>query len=451
MKLNRRSFLKKSTVAAGSCMFSSFAIGKPGQSANSKVNVAFIGLGPQGCKILGSIATIANVVGLCDVNDKAFKGLPAKRGDNDISSVPRFKDLRVMLDKLGKDIDAVVVCTPDHGHFWSAYSAMERGKHVFVEKPLTHTVWEARKLREAAHKFKLVTQTGNFGRASEGIRRIKEWYDSGVLGQVLEVHGVIDQPGKRNWTNENWKLGGITEPPKELDWDLWLGSNPEVPYRQCYSNWRYWWAYGSGMIGDWGPHTLDGANYTLDMGAPVAVESEVSTDHSNGLRTPNRSHTVLHYPARGKKAPMKVHWHTGGHLPKNKELTLPSNGAGLLLVGEKHTLQADLRSRAQRIISMKDEEWEEFKRNMPPASIPRVKGGHTSEWIRAIAGDGPMPGANFDDSGPFTEALMLAAICERVGGKRLEWDSKNMRITNDSKLNEYVNQPTRKGFDCGRS
>ena len=357
-----------------------------------------------------------------------------------------------MLDKLEKDIDAVVVSTPDHAHFWAAYVAMERGKHVFVEKPLAHSVWEARRLKEAAHKFKVVTQTGNFARASEGIRRLKEWYDAGVLGQVREVHGVLKPPRPSEWATKGWKLGSVAKPSAGFDWNLWLGSNPEVPYRPCFRNWRPWWAYGNGLLGDWAPHTLDGANYALDMGAPIAVESDVAPDFTNGLRTPNWTHAIFHYPARGKKAPMKVHWYTGGKRPENEELTLPANGCGLLFVGDKHTLQAEIRSRVTRIITMNDKEWEDFKKNdMPPATIPRIKGGHYREWIHAITGGGPTPGANFDETGPFTEALMLCAICEHAGGKRLEWDAKNLRITNDDKLNEQVNPPARKGFGVGRS
>ncbi len=226
MSINRRGFIKKSTAIAGCYMLPGFAIGKPGPSANSRLNVAFIGLGKQGRVNLSGISKLANVVGICDVNDTALAKVPKS-----MSKVPRFKDFRIMLDKLDKDIDAVVVSTPDHNHFCTAYSAMERGKHVFVEKPLTHTVWEARKLREAAHEFKVITQTGNFGRASAGIRLLKEWYDAGVLGEVREVHAVLVPPRAHELTNKGWKLCEAAEPPAGLDWDLWLGPISKRPYR----------------------------------------------------------------------------------------------------------------------------------------------------------------------------------------------------------------------------
>ncbi len=449
--MNRRKFLKTSNAVAGSCMLSHFAIGKPGEPANSKLNVAFIGLGSQGGVNLKGMAGLVNVVGLCDVNPAAFIRLPES-----MASVPRFKDCRVMLDKLGKEIDAVVVSTPDHAHFWPAYMAMERGKHLFLEKPIAHTVWEARKLKEAAREFKVVTASGNFGRASEGIRRLKEWVDAGVLGEVHEAHGVLQPPRPPEHTKKGWSLGAVATPPADFDWDLWLGSSPETPYRPCYGamgqRWRPWWEYGNGLIGDWGPHTLDGANYALDMGAPVAVESKVAEDFSDGHMIPNWSNTTLHYAARGKKPAMKVHWYTGGKRPEDKRLTLTSNGSCLLIVGDKHTLQADVRSRVTRIITMNDAEWMDFKKTMPPKTIPRIKGGHYKEWVDAIKGDGPLPGTNFDETGPLTEALMLAALSERRGkGKRIEWDAEKLRVTNDDKLNEYVNPVARKGFDMGRS
>jgi predicted dehydrogenase len=449
--VNRRNFVKTSSAVAGSYMFSPFAIGKPGAPANSKLNVAFIGLGWQGGVNLKGMAGLVNVVGFCDVNSAVFKRLPKS-----MDSIPRFKDCRVMLDKLDKDIDAVVVSTPDHAHFWPAYMAMERGKHIFLEKPIAHTIWEARKLKETAHKFNVISASGNFGRASEGIRRLKEWVDAGVLGEVREAHGVIQAPLSSEYIRKGWALGAEANPPANLDWDLWLGSNPETPYRPCYGamgkKWRRWWEYGNGITGDWGPHVLDGANYALDIGAPVAVESKVAEDFSDGHRIPNWTHTTLHYAARGKKPAMKVHWHTGGKLPKDKQLTLPSNGNGLLLVGDKHTLQADMRSGAKRIITMNDAEWLDFKKNMPEKTIPRVKGGHYKEWVDAIKGDGPLPGTNFDETGPLTEALMLIALSERRGqGKRIEWDAEKLRVTNNDKLNEYVNPPARKGFDMGRS
>ena len=444
--MNRRTFLKASSAVAGSCMFSTFAIGKSGESANSRLNVAFIGLGSQGKTNLKGLADLVNVVGLCDVNSKTYRKIPES-----MASVPRFKDCRVMLDKLDKDIDAVVVSTPDHAHYWPAYMAMERGKHLFLEKPLAHTVWEARKLKEAAQTFKIITASGNFGRASDGIRRLKEWVDAGVLGDVREVHGVL-QPPRDRINQKGWTLCPESEPPAGFDWDLWLGSNPQVGFRRCYVGWRPWWEYGSGLIGDWGPHTLDGANYALDMAEPMAVQSEVAQDFSNGQRIPNWSHTILEYPARGKKAPMKVHWYSGGKQPENKELTIPKGGSCLLLVGDKHTLQADLRSSAKRIITMNDDEWLDFRKNMPPKTIPRIKGGYHKEWVDAITNGGPLPGTNFNETGPFTEALMLAALSERRGkGKRIKWDAENLRVTNDDQLNEFINLPARKGFDMGRS
>ncbi|HUG12431.1 MAG TPA: Gfo/Idh/MocA family oxidoreductase, partial [Opitutaceae bacterium] len=269
-EISRRSFLKTSLAASSLFALPRFSIGQEGAPPSRKLNLAFVGA--------GGIADMAftgcegeNYVALCDVDDEraaeAFKLYPDAK---------RFRDFRVMLETMHKDIDAVIVSTPDHTHFAAAYLAMQMGKHVFVQKPLTHDIWQSRTLRKAATYYNVITQMGNQGHATEGIRLQKEWFDAGVLGDVREVHAWFNGPefvkGPYFRIPESFPPKGGT-PPAHLDWDLWLGPAKKRAYNPVYHplTWRGFWDFGCGELGDWACHTLDAPFWVLDLGAPTRV------------------------------------------------------------------------------------------------------------------------------------------------------------------------------------
>ncbi|MBD3265026.1 twin-arginine translocation signal domain-containing protein, partial [bacterium] len=272
----RRNFIKKtSAAAAGISVFAPFSIGRPGDSPNNKIHIAAIGVGGRGSSNLGACDK-ENIVALCDVDENNAKKNFAK-----YEPAKKFKDFRVMMDKMGKEIDAVLVSTPDHTHFCAAMAAMQQGKHVYVEKPLAHNVWELRTLRKAAHKYNVITQMGNQGHATDGIRRIKEWYEAGVLGEVREVFAWFDHPnfGSRYFSKPDRFPPRSEEIPETLEFDLLLGPAEKRPFNSCYvpRRWRGWYDFGNGILGDWACHTLDGPFWALDLGMPSVAEADFAT------------------------------------------------------------------------------------------------------------------------------------------------------------------------------
>ena len=356
-----------------------------------------------------------------------------------------------MLAKMGDKIDAVTVSTPDHHHYPAAMMSIQRGKHVYVEKPLTHTVGEARALRDAAKKKGVVTQMGNQGRATEGIRLMREWTQAGVLGDVREVNAWSpDFPERYFARPESLPLPKQT-PPATLDWNLWVGPSEMRPYNETIApvRWRGFWNFGNGMLGDWACHTLDGPFWALDLGAPSSVEAqvaEVSTEIS-----PRWAEVTYTFPARGKRPPVTLKWHEGPGkkpgVPRNWENDPKAPGLperGMFMVGEKNTLFAPIgRPDSPRLIGTAV--MEEFKKNRPKPTIPRVVGGPMKEWIDAIAKKGPMPGSNFEYSVPLSEMVLLGVVAVRTG-KRIEWDAKKGKITNDPTLNRYIDVTARDGW-----
>ncbi|MCU0779506.1 MAG: Gfo/Idh/MocA family oxidoreductase, partial [Akkermansiaceae bacterium] len=347
--LTRRQFLAStSAAAAASWIAPRFAIARSGTSANSKINLACIGVGGRGALNLQAFAN-ENVVALCDVDDHnaaaSFQAHPRAK---------RFRDFRRLLDALGGQIDAVVVSTPDHTHFAATMAAMELGKHVFCEKPLAHTVWEARTLRKAARHYKIVSQMGNQGHATDGIRCVKEWVDAGVLGQVTEVSAWL---GGINFNGRFFRKPPAIPPPAapvpaHLDWDLWLGPcTRAVPYHPVYHprSWRGFYEFGSGLLGDWSCHTLDAPFWALDLGMPSVVERESATGGSTEF-TPDTAVARFEFPARGAKPPVVLHWHEGLPRPALREAWgLQELGdAGMIMTGDKACLMTGERPDSPR-------------------------------------------------------------------------------------------------------
>jgi predicted dehydrogenase len=441
--ITRRKFIKAVGVGAAALTLPGcattrlrpFSIRQGGTiSPNEKLNVASIGAGGQGWHDVHGMES-ENIVALCDVDEnramKCFADFPNAR---------RFKDYRVMLEKMDKEIDAVTVSTPDHTHYPAAKAAIEMGKHVFVQKPLTHTIWEARDLARLAREHGVVTQMGNQGHGYEGTRLVKEWIDSGRVGEVKQVDFWTDRP-IRYWKQGLDRPTEVQPVPVYLDWNLWLGTAPYRPYNEAYApfRWRAWWDFGCGSLGDMACHVMDAAFWALDLKHPEWVEAETSP--VNEETGPNWSIVRYKFPARGNKPPCLVTWYDGGKMPPRPEMLepdrqIPTDG-GTYFHGTKETIMSGTYCRSPRIIP--EERMKAFDR--PEKTIPRSP-GHYQEWINACKGEG-MTMSNFDYAGPFTEMVLLGNLAIRTG-ERVEWDSENLRCTNVPAANQYVRNEFRR-------
>ena len=446
---DRRAFIRTSALAAGALGLPRASIARPGGSPNGRIAVAVVGVGGQGTYAVEQAAT-ERLVALCDVDDQRACKAYAAHPD-----VPRFKDFRVMLDKMHKQIDAVTISTPDHNHFPIAMAAMELGKHVFVEKPLAHNIWQARTLRKAARHYGVVTQMGNQGHTFEGMRRIKEWVDAGMIGDVSEVVTWTDRP------NDPWFIPPRSFPPPtmcppaDLDWDLWQGPVAAREYSRAYVpvTWRGWWAYGCGSLGDIGCHTFDAPFWALDLGAPARIQAFREPPPGDGFVSMN-SVVTYQFPARGAKPPVTLTWYERGYdVPKPRrweaDKPLPTEG-GMYMEGTKETLfhagmrpESPMLTPAARFMEVKDD-----LRRIPRRTA--VGDGPIEEWLRAIKGDGPAPGSSFDYAAPLTEVVLLGVIAQRTG-RTIEWDAEAMKVKGQPDLDPLVREPAREGWRYGEN
>lgn len=449
VKTSRRAALGAATGAAfGVTIVPRHVLGGAGQTPPSeRINLAGIGAGGMGG---GDIATFArlgcNVVALCDVDDEraagSYRAHPKAR---------RYKDFRQMLDKEARNIDAVTIGTPDHIHAVAAMTAIRAGKHVYVQKPLTHTLHECRELTRAARTARVVTSMGNQGHASEGSRLTNEWIQAGVIGPVREVHVWSDRAG-RMWRQGIGRPADRPAVPASLDWNLWLGPIRERPYHSLYApvGWRGWWDFGTGALGDMGCHIIDHPVWALNLGAPTTVEARTTIEGTvldgnriNSETFPIAAVITYQFPARGPLPPVTMTWYDGGLMPSTPPempsgQRLPTNG--VLYVGSRgkmfhgshggmpQILSAELQKTAQAV----------------PKTMQRSP-GHYEEWVRACRG-GPRPVANFDYSGPMTETVLLGVLALRAPGTRLEWDSEKLRVRNVAELNRFIQTEYRKGW-----
>jgi predicted dehydrogenase len=419
-------------------------LGGAGQTPPSeKLNIAGIGIGGQGASDLDEVKD-QNIVALADVDwDYAAHTF------NTYPRAAKYKDYREMLDKQ-RGIDAVVVATPDHQHAIVSMAAIRRGKHVYCEKPLTRTVYEARAVAQAARQHKVATQMGNQGMAFEGNRLMIEWLEDGAIGPVREVHIWSDRPTHCGKLPLYWAQG--VERPKEhppvpatLDWDLWLGPAPWRPYHPAYApfRWRGWWDFGSGGLGDMGIHNIAPVFAALKLSAPECVYASSTAVFPETL--PLACCVHYEFPARGGLPPVKLHWYDGGLLPPRPEELEDSRDLnhedGCLFVGDKgKMLVGGWGGESPRLIPEK--RMREYHR--PPKTLPRSI-GHHKEWLAACKGNGATR-SNFDFAGPLTEAVLLGTLCVRLGGDKLRWDSANLRFTNSDAANALINPPCRKGW-----
>jgi predicted dehydrogenase len=432
--MHRRRFL--STVGAAAASFQIVprcALGGPRHKAPSeKLNVAGIGVGGQGGGDLKEMAT-ENIVALCDVDSKyaahTFRTYPRAKV---------FRDYRVMLEKR-KDVDAVMIATPDHMHAPITLAALRAGKHVYVEKPMAHSIEEAHEMARVAKQTGLVTQMGNNGHAGEGLRLTREWIQAGVIGPVREIHCWSDRPGK--WWKQDLDRPTETPPvPRELDWNLWLGAAPVRPYNPVYCprSWRGWFDFGTGALGDMAIHNMDPAFYALDLGAPVATEAETSPLKKESY--PAWEIITYEFAAKGNRPAVKLKWYDGGKMPPLPwDSELADNG--IYFVGDKGTMLCGGWSGAPRLLP--ESKMKDFQ--PPPKTLPRSI-GHRAEWIQACKDGNPAGAkAGFAYSGPFTEALLVGNLAVRLQ-KRIEWDTAAMKATNAPEAEPLIHKTYRHGF-----
>lgn len=448
--INRRQFLCATSagVAAFHLLPGSVVQGAECLTANEKLNVAGIGIGSQGGGDVDELAKLGhNIVALCDVDEKY-----AAKKFAQYPKATQFKDFRVMLDKMNKEIDAVIIGTPDHTHTVIAMAAMQHHKHVYCEKPLAHTVEEVRALMKAASKYKVVTQLGNQGHSSGSIRRLCEWVWAGAIGQVHTVHAGCDAFKDVYCQLRNLdKLNQTYEVPKGLDYDMWIGPVPFRPYAPFWVpwNWRGWMPFGTGAVGDWFCHVIDPTFWALDLDAPSTVQAEVTgyAPATQGLTYPPATKITFEFPARNQRGPVKLVWYDGNNtIPRPQEFAADDKvpGVGAILFGNKGMIMHGSHGGGGCRL-LPESVMEQYSgKNAPPEKLPRVKGHHW-DWADAIR-SGRQAGSHFGYGGPLTQAALIGAIAIRFPGQTLKWDNKKARFTNNDAANAYVHAGYRKGW-----
>lgn len=470
-KNSRRSFIRNAgLVGAGIYIVPRHVLGRGYVAPSDKLNIAGIGAGGKGFSDLTEFvkAGKANIVAFADVDDK--------QAANAVKRFPKatvYHDYREMLEKEAKNIDAVSVSTPDHTHAVATMAAMQLGKHVYVQKPLTHSIYEARMLTEAAERYKVVTQMGNQGGSGDGVRRTQELINAGLIGDVTRVHA---------WTNRPVWPQGLPRPtgdhvvPENLKWDLWLGPAPYTAYNPAYHpfNWRGWWDFGTGALGDMACHILDPAYRILPILYPSSVECSLPNQFTAAWQEAGFIHSAppasiihLKYPRTDGKGEIKVTWSDGGLLPQRPDELLPEEDmgnwdGGIIFEGTKGKLMADCYGAKPRLLPTS-----KMQETLPAETVARVPEGHYQQWVDAcMAGYGNKKTSSpFSFAGPFTESILIGNLAIRswmhknpeakgwgdkyLGRKTLLWDAKNMRITNFEPANAFVKREYRNGWSLG--
>jgi predicted dehydrogenase len=469
----RRSFLRNTSIAAaGFFIVPRHVLGRGFVAPSDRLTVAGIGVGGKGESDIAAFfrSGKADIAFLCDVDER--------RAAKTVAAFPKakyYKDWREMLEKEGKNFDAVSVSTPDHNHAVQALAAMQLGKHVYVQKPLTHDVYEARVLTEAAKRYKVVTQMGNQGASGDGVRQLMDWYEDGVIGDVHTVY---------SWTNRPvWPQGipwptAKAEVPKGLDWDLWLGTAPKKDYveKLVPFNWRGWWDYGTGALGDMGCHLIEPAFRVLDLKYISEVQASIGTVYIDEFKRgnfpescPPSSHVTMRFPKTKKtKGPVTLHWMDGGIQPERPE-ELGANelfgdgGNGCLFIGTKGKMMCSTYGADPRLLPLA--RTAQVKSKQTIARVPGGDSGHYAQWVEAaIAGYGKKEVSSpFEIAGPLTEALLMANLAIRAHDVRVEradkkgfnypgrnvkllWDQEAMKVTNLDEVNQFVKRTYRDGY-----
>lgn len=433
--VTRRDLLRASAAAAVGLALgaptTAAAEHRPPKSPNARIRFAIVGAGGKGWSDAEDAARHGDIVAICDVD--------ANNRSKSMMQYPlaaTFSDFRVMLDRMHGDLDAVVVSTPDHTHAPAAAMAMHYGKHVFCQKPLTRTLFEARRLAQLARSKKLATQMGNQGTAQPELRRVAACIRSGAFGPVRAVHCWTDRAG--NWWRQGVPRGETRRIPAHVDWESWLGPSPYRPYAEHYHpfSWRGWWDFGSGALGDMGCHIMNLAFMALDLRDPVAVQAKTSGHNRDSF--PAWSIVTYEFASRGTRPPLTLTWYDGGQRPDPAlapGVTLAENGS--LFVCERATIYSpnEYGGNAQII---GDGQWPDVQVEESP--------GHFAEFVRAIEG-GPPAKSNFPDyAGPLTETVLLGNLAIWADGPRLEWDPGAMRVKGASELDPLIRPQYREGW-----
>jgi len=428
-KSNRREFLRTTALTGVGVWVATRASADDKQSANDKINFACIGVGGKGESDTADAARLGNLYAICDVDEGTLNKAAQK-----YPNAKKYTDYRKLFDEIGKNIDAVTVSTPDHHHYPASAMAMKLGKHCFTQKPLTHSIWEARRLGEIAREMKVATQMGNQGTATDGLRKSAGMLKAGLLGTVKEVHV---------WTNRPIWPQGIPRPepssvPANLNWDVWLGPAPERPYAEGYHSfkWRGWWDFGTGALGDMACHTVNMPFMGLNLRNPTSVVAETAGHNKDSY--PKWSVIKFEFPADGARPALTFTWYDGGKRPSADLLdgmAVPESGS--LVIGEKGKLYTtgDYGGGGKLLGDAKEIEVE----------FPHSP-GHFEEYIRAIKGGEPAM-SNFPNyAGPLTETILLGNLAVWADGKKIEWDSKRLRATNAPEVAEIIRPKYREGW-----
>jgi predicted dehydrogenase len=425
-RTTRRQFLGRSSaglVLAGAGYFSSRGA-RAGRAANERLNIGCIGTANQARYSIDSVKASENVAALCDVDDRLLG-----RAREEFPRAQAYQDFRRLLDQ--PDLDAVIVCTPDHIHAPASMGAIVRGKHVYCEKPLTHTVAEARALAQAAARHKVATQMGTQIHAEDNYRRVVEIVQSGAIGEVREVH---------TWAGRSWGGGErpseTPEVPAHLHWDLWLGPARARPYHPCYlpANWRKWWDFGGGNLADMACHHMDLPFWALGLRHPSKVSAEGPPVHPETC--PLGLVVRYEFPARESQPAVRLTWYDGERIPPQIH-GFPTGGGGNVFVGSKGLLRADYGS--WTIGPARD-----FAGFEPPAPTIAKSPGHHNEWLAACKTGSPTL-CNFDYSGALTEAVLLGNVAYRTG-QELHWDPQSLKATNCPAADQYLRREYRQGW-----
>jgi predicted dehydrogenase len=477
---SRRDFIKSSiALTAGFYIIPRHVLGGRGFIAPSdRLIVASIGVGGKGESDINEFfkSGKADIAFLCDVDDRQ-----AAKSKERFPKAKFYKDYREMLDKEYKNFDAVSVSTPDHNHAVQAIAAMQLGKHVYVQKPLAHDIYEARILTEAAVKYKVVTQMGNQGASGDGVRQLMEWFNADVIGQVNDVYIWTDRPVWPQgiaWPKQNAPV------PTGLDWNLWLGTAPQKDYVENIApfNWRGWWDYGTGALGDMGCHLIEAPFKVLGLGYPTEAACSVSTYYTGPFNrgyfpesAPAASHVTLKFENKNRTEHTTLHWMDGGIQPERPEELEPNEkmgdgGNGVIFVGTKGKMMCDTYGANPRLLPLSRNNEVKI-----PATIARVAGGasgHYKQWVEAcIAGYNSKEAKNlsspFSIAGPLTETVIMGNLAIRSydirksrlnepakfdypgRGIKLLWDGENMRIKNFDDANQFVKRTYREGWGLG--
>lgn len=433
-RANRREFLQ--TTAAGIGFFVAAGVqAAESRSPNEKIAMASVGCGGKGSSDSADAGSKGDMVAICDVDEKTL-GAAASR----FTKAKKFFDFRKMLEEMGKSIDAVTVSTPDHCHAVAAAMAMKMGKHCFCQKPLTHTIFEARELGRIAKEMKVATQMGNQGTANNSLREAAAQLRAGAIGTVTEVHV---------WTNRPiWPQGGDRPKPEKapanLHWEEWLGPAPERPYAKGYHpfSWRGWWDFGTGALGDMACHTVNMPYMGLDLKDPVSVQAITSGHNRDSY--PKWSIITFQFPAVDWRPAIKFVWYDGGKRPSRDLVGKDLSGSGCLAIGTKGKQYAPGDYAENKVEYLDGAEAKKVEFEQSP--------GHFEEWVRAIKG-GPEARSNFPNyAGGLTEVILLgnlavwAAPEKEQEGKKIEWDAKKLVATNAPEVADVVKAPYRKGY-----